>query len=298
MADPVDPLQAFERMVDEDGRPTDLFLQQWQAVIELVNATNSNETGVVANTKAVSELKAIDLTAGTGLNGGGDLTANRTFDLADTAVSPGTFGNATNVGQFTVDQQGRITAAENVPLPGSSGGASWAWPTELDTVISTSAFAYKGQSFDFFETTTVLTVAAHMDTTAGQTYRAAVYRLDGSDNIDEITAVSLDTASPGTITGTVVSLALTSAAVCTAGSRYAVVVGRTDGTDTFPFPITTETLATEEAVAYPNVPAKPYTVSSTEVNNIARIAKADPQIGDNVDVAAVSPFGLGLKFFL
>lgn len=56
------------------------------------------------------------LTAGTGLSGGGDLSANRTFDLANTTVTPATYGDATNVAQITVDQQGRITAAVNVPV--------------------------------------------------------------------------------------------------------------------------------------------------------------------------------------
>ena len=32
------------------------------------------------------------------------------------AVTPGTYGDATNVGQFTVDAQGRITSAVNVPI--------------------------------------------------------------------------------------------------------------------------------------------------------------------------------------
>jgi hypothetical protein len=42
-------------------------------------------------------------------------------DLPNTAVTPGTYGDATHVGQFTVDQQGRITFAANVLITGSSG---------------------------------------------------------------------------------------------------------------------------------------------------------------------------------
>lgn len=301
MVQPVDPLQRFEKMTNEDGTPSDYFIRQWQNLIELVTTTVENEDGVVANAAAIEALQNIDLIAGTGLDGGGDLTADRTFDLADTAVTAGDFGSATQVGTFTVDDQGRLTAAANVTITGGGGGgggSGFAWPVELDTVVSGSSFAFKGAAFDFFEDVTISAIAAHIDTTSGHTYRAAVYRLDGSDDIDEITGVSADTASPGTLTGTVVSLALTSDAVCTAGNRYAVVFGRTDGADTFILPITAETLATDDAVAYPTVPAEPYTESNTEVNNIARIAQADPAIGDNVSVGAVSPFGLGFKFFL
>jgi len=39
-----------------------------------------------------------------------------------TAVVPGTYGDNSNVGQFTVDAQGRITFAQNLPISSSSGG--------------------------------------------------------------------------------------------------------------------------------------------------------------------------------
>lgn len=54
--------------------------------------------------------------AGTGLTGTHDLSADVTLALADTAVTPATYGDATHVGQFTVDQQGRLTFAQNVAI--------------------------------------------------------------------------------------------------------------------------------------------------------------------------------------
>lgn len=63
------------------------------------------------------------LTAGIGLDGGGNMGGNVTVDLADTAVTPATYGSASEVGQFTVDQQGRITLAANVTItPAAIGG--------------------------------------------------------------------------------------------------------------------------------------------------------------------------------
>ena len=63
------------------------------------------------------------LEAGTGLDGGGSFGNNVTVDLADTAVTPATYGSASEVGQFTVDQQGRIALAANVTItPAAIGG--------------------------------------------------------------------------------------------------------------------------------------------------------------------------------
>jgi len=58
------------------------------------------------------------------LAGGGDLTADRTLSLNDTAVTPGSYGDATHSPQITIDQKGRITAASNVPISGGGGGGS------------------------------------------------------------------------------------------------------------------------------------------------------------------------------
>lgn len=61
---------------------------------------------------------SVSLINGTGISatGLGDLTASRTINLANTAVTPASYGSATQVGTFTVDAQGRLTAAANTTI--------------------------------------------------------------------------------------------------------------------------------------------------------------------------------------
>lgn len=77
-------------------------------------------TGASDAATALSNLGGVPtgrtVSAGTGLSGGGDLSANRTISLADTAVSAASYGSGSQVATFTVDAQGRLTAASNTNI--------------------------------------------------------------------------------------------------------------------------------------------------------------------------------------
>ena len=86
----------------------------------------NGQTGAVVLTPADigAAANTVNVIAGTGLAGGGALTANVTLDLSNTAVTPGSYGSATQVSQVTIDAQGRVTSAANVSIAISNSAVS------------------------------------------------------------------------------------------------------------------------------------------------------------------------------
>jgi hypothetical protein len=122
MAGTFQPLVENQKIVTDDGRPTEYFIRFIQ---QKQNDIGTAVTEAEAETIAIAEIDAWaaarDINAGVGLSGGGNLSVDRTINLEDTAVTPDTYGDATNVPQITVDQQGRITAVTDVAISGGGG---------------------------------------------------------------------------------------------------------------------------------------------------------------------------------
>ena len=77
-----------------------------------------------------------NVATGTGLTGG-PITSTGTISLANTAVTAGTYGNASTVGTFTVDAQGRLTAASNAAISIAVAAVSGAVPNTRNVSTST-----------------------------------------------------------------------------------------------------------------------------------------------------------------
>ncbi len=81
----------------------DMIAQQQEAQRA---ATNLAASSLVLPSRTIS--------AGAGLTGGGDLSANRTISLAASGAAAGVYGSTTHVPVLTIDSLGRVTGVSNV----------------------------------------------------------------------------------------------------------------------------------------------------------------------------------------
>ena len=130
------------------------------------------------------------LSGGTGIS-----YSNGTIDLDNTAVTAGTYGDSTNIPQFTVDAQGRITAASNIAI---STNFSIAGDNGSSDVVNGG------------ETLTVVGASGQLETTI-------------TDNQIEVAIVDGATIANLTVTGTFTSDDITSSQVTVTGD--AVITG-------------------------------------------------------------------------
>lgn len=92
----------------EVSEDTNLYFTNQRAIDALASTLKSYATDTeLSSGLATKADKTINISAGTGLTGGGTLAANRTLSLATSGVSAGTYKSV------TVDTYGRVTAGSN-----------------------------------------------------------------------------------------------------------------------------------------------------------------------------------------
>lgn len=144
-----------------------------------------------------SQLNAISITAGAGLVGGGALSSNVILALETTGVSAGTFGTATSVAQFTVNDKGQITNATNVGISGTAGGTVVAVGASSSTLaISNSPVTFSGALQLELSTTGVAAI------TAGSSTQSAVITVDTYGRVTALETQAIQSLSPsGVVSG-------------------------------------------------------------------------------------------------
>jgi hypothetical protein len=139
-----------------------------------------------------------NIATGTGLTGG-PITTTGTISLANTAVTAASYGNATTVATFTVDAQGRLTAAANVTI-GSLPNSALA--------NSSIGFTYSGG------------IAGSASTALGGSNALSLSAIPNASLANSTATLGNATITLGSTTSTVGNLTLSSATVNGAAFAY------------------------------------------------------------------------------
>jgi len=142
----------------------------------------------------------VDIAGGTGLTTVTSATDTLTVNLDDTAVSAGSYGSATAIPTFTVDAQGRLTAAGTAAI--SSDLTIGADSGSDDTVrVGTDTLNFAGSSNEITTTVSNNTITVGLaDTVSGLTSVGATTLTDGTASLS---SGALTGATNGTFSGTV-----------------------------------------------------------------------------------------------
>jgi len=133
------------------------------------------------------------INTGTGLTGG-PITSTGTISIASTAVTAGSYGSTTEVGTFTVNAQGQLTAAANVTISAASIGAVTAVNGTANEITST------GTTTVTLSLPTALTFTGK--TVTDGTFNATAVTVGG---INVVTLTATQTLTNKTLTSPVIS---------------------------------------------------------------------------------------------
>ena len=185
-------------------------------------------TGVISYTSSLASFDTDDLAEGSNLyfttarvesavdnyvSGGTGLTYNSgTIDLDDTAVSAGSYGSGSAIPTFTVDAQGRLTAAGEVSVSTSLGVLGDSGSASIDLLNEDLTIAGgTGVVTSVSGNSVTVAIGQDVSTTANVTFNDVT--VDGTLNSDDITATNITVAGNLTVTGTTTTVNSTTISV-------------------------------------------------------------------------------------
>lgn len=186
MVGTLQPLDQKFAIVDAQGRPTDYFTR-WaqQRQIDIGDGITEQQAQQIIDDWAAAR----QIIAGRALDGGGDLSGDVTLDHSESLVVAGTYGDATHVPQFVVDQEGHIQGVTEVAISG--GGGATATEQSVPNGMGSGGVSHTGNNIavrpTYLRAGTVCTGVNVRITTAsgGATSSVALYSCNSS-----MTAVS------------------------------------------------------------------------------------------------------------
>jgi len=160
-----------------------------------------------------------------------DSTGITTIDLDNTAVTTGSYGSQTKIPTFTVDQQGRLTAAGEVDVAtelainGDTGSTSISLLTEGLTVNG-------GEGIDVAVTNNAITISAEDASTTNKgvaSFAAADFNVNAG--VVSVKDINLDSQTTGDYVATIVGTANEITVSPNSGHNAAVTVGLPDNVE-------------------------------------------------------------------
>lgn len=174
---------------------------------------------------------ASNVAADVAMSGDATIVASGALTLANTAVTPGSYGDATHVPQLTVDSKGRLTLVANVAITG--GGGTGVNTATLSVSASTTAGELAASIGEIFTPTINIQVTGLgivITTVTSGVYKFGIAPYDRGTN--KITSAPTYTPTYTEASGALKSIYVNFASPVslTAGTSYIIFVVRTDST--------------------------------------------------------------------